>query len=114
MVEAIRPVPDADFTKLFVWLGPCDLVHVNKNLDKKGSQMKKKIMTYPESNPRPPVRKARIVTTMLCGSQLPTSLSFYLIYVTQEETYIRRNPSKEETKAEPDPNPNVPFACYAQ
>ena len=21
-VEAIRPVPDADFTKLFVWLGP--------------------------------------------------------------------------------------------
>ena len=57
--------------------------------------------------------EARIVSTVLRGSQLPTSLSFYLIYVIQEETYIRRIPSEEETKAEPDPNPNanVMFAC---
>ena len=66
-----------------------------------------------ESNPSPPVREARIVTTVLRGSQLPTSLSFYLIYDIQEETYIRRIPSEEETKAEPDPSPNanVTFAC---
>ena len=55
---------------------------------------------------RPPVCEARI-TTVLCGSQLPISLSFYVI---QEETYVRRIPSEEEeTKAEP--NPNATFAC---
>ena len=51
--------------------------------------------------------KPRVITTVLRGSQLPTSLSFYLIYVIQEETYIRRIPSEEETKAQPDPKPNA-------
>ena len=64
-------------------------------------------MTFRESNPGPPVRESRIVTTVLRGSQQPTSLSFYLIYVIQEETHIGRIPSEEETKAEPDPNPNA-------
>ena len=41
-VEAIRPVPDADFTKLFVPFGVRDPVHANKNLDKKGSSNEKK------------------------------------------------------------------------
>ena len=71
---------------------------------------KKQLKLWPvrESNP---VCEARIITTVLRGSQLPTSLSFYLIYVIQEETYIRRIPSEEETKAEPNPNANVTFAC---
>ena len=57
--------------------------------------------------------RARILAAVLRGSQLPTCLSFYLIYVIQEETYIRRISSEEETKAEPDPNPNanMMFAC---
>ena len=47
---------------------------------------------------------------------LTNPLSLYLIYFTQEETYIRRISSEEETKAEldPKPNSNVTFACLAQ
>ena len=55
--------------------------------------------------------EARIVTTVLRGSQLPTPLSFYLVYVIQEETYIRRILSEEETKAKPDPNASQRHAC---
>ena len=81
---------------------------MNKKLGQKGSSNEKKQQQNQglvwESNPGPPVCEGSIVTTVLCGSQLPTSLSFYLIHVIQEETYIRRIPSEEETKGKPNPN----------
>ena len=64
--------------------------HVNKNLDKKKGPQTKKTTTksrpVQESSPEPPLCEASIVTTVLRGSQLPTSLSFYLKYIVQEET----------------------------
>ena len=56
-----------------------------------------------------------LMTTPL-GSQLPYLDCYHIIYVTQEETYIRRMSSEEEAKAElgPKPNSNVMFACLAQ
>ena len=62
---------------------------------------KKKKKKYPdrELNPGHPVCKLRVVTTVLRGSQLPSSFSFDLVYVIQEE--IIRIPSEVETKTEP-------------
>ena len=54
--------------------------------------------------------KVNALTTTPLGSQLLYPVCYHIIYVTQEEIYIRIHREKE-TKAELNPNANITFAC---
>ena len=81
--------------------------HVNKTKRIRPHMKKKTKIPERELNLGPPVCEPSVVPTVLCGSQLPRFLSSTLLYVIQEENYIRRIPSEKQTKAEPDSNPNA-------